>query len=92
MKHLHFPGISKEAAEYLVSRKIKGTGIDTASLDPGPSTTFLAHRIILGANLYGLENVAHLKRLPPIGARLIVAPMKIEGGSGAPTRIYALVE
>ena len=92
VKHLHFPGISKEAAEYLVSRKIKGTGIDTASLDPGPSTTFLAHRIILGANLYGLENVAHLKRLPPIGARLIVAPMKIEGGSGAPTRIYALVE
>ena len=92
VKHLHFPGISKEAAEYLVSRKIKGTGIDTASLDPGPSTTFLAHRIILGANLYGLENVAHLHRLPPIGARLIVAPMKIEGGSGAPTRIYALIE
>ena len=91
VKNLHFPGISKGAAQYLVSRKIKGTGIDTASLDPGPSTTFLAHRIILGANLYGLENVANLKRLPPVGASLIVAPMKIEGGSGAPTRIYAII-
>lgn len=92
VNHLHFPGISKAAAQYLVSRKIKGTGIDTASLDPGPSKTFLAHRIILGANVYGLENVANLQLIPPIGASLIVAPMKIEGGSGAPTRIYAFIE
>jgi kynurenine formamidase len=90
--HLHFPGLSKEAAQYLVSRKIKGCGLDTPSLDPGPSKTFLAHRILLGANVYGLENVANLQQMPPLGAILIVAPMKIEGGSGAPTRIYALVE
>jgi kynurenine formamidase len=91
VKNLHFPGLSKQAAQYLVSRKIKGIGIDTASMDPGNSNDFWAHRIILGANLYGIENIAYLHSLPILGTQLIVAPMKIEGGSGAPTRIYALV-
>ena len=80
--HLHFPGLSKAAAQYLVQRKVKGIGIDTASMDPGSSTSFWAYRIILGANVFGLENLAHLEQLPIEGAQLIVAPMKIEGGSG----------
>ena len=38
--HLHFPGISREAAEWLArQRKVYGVGIDTASLDHGPSRT-----------------------------------------------------
>lgn len=89
--HLHFPGISKNAAEYLVSKKVKAIGLDTPSLDPGISQNFQAHQIILGANLFGIENVAHLELLPPTGATVIVAPMKIERGSGAPTRVYALL-
>lgn len=91
VKNLHFPGLSKDAAIYLVERHVKGIGLDTASLDPGISTTFWAHRILLGANIYGLENMAQLDLLPPLGAQLIVAPMKIEGGSGGPTRIYAII-
>ena len=90
--HLHFPGISKEAAEFLAAeRKIDGIGIDTASLDHGPSTHFDAHRVLNGANIYGLENVAHLELLPATGATLIALPMKIAGGSGGPTRIIALL-
>ena len=89
-KDLHFPGISKEAAQYLVDKKVKAIGLDTPSLDPGPSSDFWAHRIILGANIYGIENMANLQSVPSIGAKLIVAPMKIEGGSGAPARIYAI--
>lgn len=90
--HLHFPGLSPEAARYLVTKKVKGVGLDTPSLDPGVSRDFQAHQILLRANLYGLENIAHLSKLPPMGAKLIVAPMKIEGGSGAPTRVYAVWE
>ncbi len=89
--NLHFPGISREAAEWLVRRQVAGIGIDTPSLDAGASQDFLAHRAINGAGIYGLENVAHLDRLPPKGAWLIVLPMKIEGGTGAPTRIVALL-
>ena len=88
--HLHFPGISKEAAQYLVNQKVKAIGLDTPSLDPGVCTEFWAHQIILSANIYGIENIANLNLLPTIGATLIVAPMKIEGGSGAPSRLYAL--
>ena len=89
-KDLHFPGISKEAAQYLVDKKVKAIGLDTPSLDPGISSDFWAHRIILGANIYGIENIANLQSVPSVGAELIVAPMKIEGGSGAPARVYAI--
>ncbi len=91
VKNLHFPGLSPEAARYLVTKRVKAVGLDTPSLDPGISSDFQAHQIILRANLFGIENVAYLDKLPAIGTKLIVAPMKIENGSGAPTRIYALL-
>lgn len=90
-KNLHFPGISKEAAEYLVAKKIKGVGLDTASLDTGHSQDSMAHRILLGDNIFGIENLTNLELLPPLGSTLIVAPMKIKGGSGGPARVFALV-
>lgn len=90
--HLHFPGLSEEAAHYLALKKVIGVGLDTPSLDYGQSKDFIAHRILLKENIYGLENVAHLDQLPPTGARLYVAPMKIEKGTGAPVRIYAVIE
>jgi kynurenine formamidase len=90
--HLHFPGISRAAAEWLVARrKVSGVGIDTASLDHGPSRDFDAHRVLNGAGIYGLENVAHLEQVPESGATLIALPMKIKGGSGGPTRIIAIL-
>jgi len=91
-KTLHFPGFSKEAAEFLVKeRAIDGVGIDTPSIDHGPSRDFIVHRILNGADLYGLENVANLDKLPPKGAILIALPMKIKGGTGGPVRIIALL-
>ncbi len=66
-------------------------GIDTASMDYGPSKDFIAHQIINGANVYGLENVANLEKVPATGATLIALPMKIKGGTGGPTRIIAIL-
>lgn len=89
---LHFPGFSKEAAEFLVAeRHIHGVGIDTPSIDYGPSQDFPVHRILGGAGLYGLENVARLDQVPPSGATLVALPMKIAGGTGAPVRIIAIL-
>ncbi|MDQ5883964.1 MAG: hypothetical protein QG556_301 [Pseudomonadota bacterium] len=90
VKHLHFPGISKEAARYLVQKKVRAVGIDTASLDEGQSLDFQAHRILLGANVYGVENLRNLDKLPAMGALVIAAPLKIKGGSGAPVRVLAI--
>ncbi len=90
--HLHFPGISPEAARLLArDRKILGVGIDTASIDYGQSKDFQTHRLLYAQNIYGLENVANLDQLPPTGALLIALPMKIKGGTGAPVRIVAVV-
>jgi kynurenine formamidase len=89
--NLHFPGLSKEAAEALVERKIDGVGIDTASMDYGPTKDFIVHQVLNGAGIYGLENVANLEKAPESGATLIALPMKIAGGSGAPVRIIALL-
>ncbi len=88
---LHFPGISREAAELLAARHVDGVGIDTASLDHGPSRDFAAHRALAAANIYGLENVAELEKLPATGATVIALPMKIKGGTGAPVRIIAIL-
>ncbi len=90
--NLHFPGISGEAAEFLVrQRKVAAVGIDTASLDRGSSKDFIAHQLLTGANVFGLENVANLAMLPPTGSTVIALPMKIKGGSGAPVRIVAIL-
>jgi kynurenine formamidase len=91
VRNLHFPGVSTEAAKLLVTRRIDGIGIDTASLDHGPSTTFETHRILNGAGIYGLENVANLDRLPATGATIIALPMKIRNGTGGPVRIIAIL-
>jgi len=89
--HLHFPGVSREAAELLVQRRIRAVGIDTASMDYGPSTDFIVHQVLNGAGIYGVENVANAERLPATGATLIALPMKIEEGTGAPTRVIAIL-
>jgi kynurenine formamidase len=89
---LKFPGYGEEAARLLVEqRQVAMLGIDTASIDYGPSTDFLAHRVGAAANVANLENLAALDELPPTGALVIALPMKIAGGSGGPVRVVALV-
>lgn len=89
---LHFPGISRDAAELLAKqRKVNGDGIDTASIDYGQSKDFITHRILAAAGIYNLENVANVERLPATGATLIALPMKTRGGTGAPVRIIAML-
>lgn len=89
---LHFPSYSAEAARFLIEdRKARGLGVDNLSIDPGNSKDFPVHHIVNRAGKFGLENVAHLDQLPPRGFYLIVAPMKIETGTGGPTRIWAVL-
>ena len=92
VEKLHFPGLASAAARWLVEqRAIRAVGLDTASIDHGPSRTFEAHRVLAAANVPALENVAHLDQLPPRGFEVIALPMKIRGGSGGPLRVVARV-
>lgn len=72
-------------------RRVAALGVDVASIDYGASQDFIVHRIAAAADVPGLENLTNLDQLPPTGAFVIALPMKIEGGSGAPVRVVALV-
>jgi kynurenine formamidase len=90
--NLHFPGVAARTAEFLLKRRgAKAVGIDTPSIDHGPSRDFIAHQIFGAANVPIFENVAALDRLPAKGATIYAIPMKIKGGSGAPLRIFAVL-
>jgi kynurenine formamidase len=89
---MHFPGYSKDTARFLVEKRhIKGIGIDTLSADCGNCSDFAVHHVINGAGKFILENVANLDKLSPKGATLIIAPIKLEGGSGGQCRIWAIL-
>jgi len=90
--NLHFPSFGPDAAAVLVkAREVAVLGADVASIDYGASTNFMVHRIAASSNVPGLENLTNLDRLPPTGAMVIALPTKIEGGSGGPVRVVALV-
>jgi kynurenine formamidase len=86
----HFPGFGIDALEWLLHRRqISALGVDTLSLDVGRSETFDVHVTLLGADKYGLENLAHLKSIPARGARVYVGLIPWEEGSGGPCRVIA---
>ncbi|MFQ5862848.1 MAG: cyclase family protein [Candidatus Brocadiales bacterium] len=88
---LHFPGFSEEAALFLAEeRNAKALGVDTLSVDYGPSQDFPVHHVFNSRGKWLLENLDNLEKLPTRGATLIVAPIKIEGGSGGQARVWAI--
>ncbi len=88
----HYPGFSLEAAKFLVqSRHVVGLGIDTMSVDIGATSSYPVHLFTSQLNIYHLENLANLAEVPAVGATVVVAPIKLERGSGGPARVFALV-
>lgn len=88
---MHFPGFGKDAAETLIARDVAGIGIDTLSLDHGPSKDFATHHIMLGANKYQIENLTNLDALPPTGATVVIGVLPVKDGSQAQARVFALL-
>jgi kynurenine formamidase len=92
----HSPGFDAAASRFLAhERDILGVGVETIGTDAGQAFTFDPafpnHTIMHGAGRFGLASLCNLDRLPPTGAILIAAPLKIVGGSGSPVRAIALV-
>jgi len=91
----HTPGPSKEAVEYMISKDVLGFGVETINTDSGLSFTWdmplPCHTLMHGAGKYGLQCLKNLDKLPPKGAIIIAAPLKIEAGSGSPLRVLALI-
>ena len=89
---LEFPSFGTESSRLLVEQRgVVLLGVDTASIDYGASPDFAVHRIAAARNVAGLENLTGLAQLPAVGFTILALPMKIEGGSGAPVRVIALI-
>jgi isatin hydrolase len=90
----HSPGPSTECIHFLVERNVAGFGTETVGTDAGQAhlfdPMFPCHNLIHGAGKFGLASLCNLDQLPPTGAILITAPMKIVDGSGSPVRVLAV--
>ena len=90
--NLHFPGISPKAADWIVeNRNIYGIGVDTPSTDYGQSKDFKTHKIISAKNIWGLENLNNVEKLPSHGFTLYNMVQKVQVGSGGPSRVIAVL-
>lgn len=92
----HTPGPDAEVMRWLVhERGIIGFGTETIGTDAGQGVhldpPMPAHHYLHGAGRYGLQCLCNLDQLPPTGAMLVTAPLKIENGSGSPLRVLGLV-
>ena len=92
----HTPGIDSDCARWLAEDSpVVGLGVETVGTDAGAAHSFEppfpCHSFVLGAGKYGLTQLANLAELPPTGAVVVVAPLKISQGSGSPVRAFALV-
>lgn len=91
----HTPGFAVDCARFLAAeRPILGVGVETVGTDAGQAGTFdppfPTHTFMHGAGKFGLASLTNLDKLPPTGAVVIAAPLKIVRGSGSPLRVLAL--
>ncbi|MGO3153061.1 MAG: cyclase family protein [Galactobacter sp.] len=93
----HTPGFTAAAAEWLANREeLSGVGVETVGIDAGRGAEldppFPMHYHLLGHDKYGITSLQNLQHLPARGAVIVVSPLPIVGGTGSPTRVFALVE
>ena len=84
------PGLSTDAAEYLVEKKVNAVAIDTPSIDPGIDASFKAHKILLSNDILVIENLCNLEKFNTGRFTLIITPLKLISASGSPVRAIGI--
>ncbi len=91
----HSPGPDPDAVRLMIDRDACGYGTETIGTDHGNANqfdpVFPAHNLMHGANKFGMSSLNNLNKLPPTGAVILTAPLKIVDGSGSPLRVLAFV-
>ncbi len=89
---LHFPGFGIDAARFLLEQRgIAGLGIDTHGVDPGQDSSFAVSKLLLEQPRIVLANLTGLDQLPPTGTTLVIGILRLQGGSGSPASVTALI-
>jgi kynurenine formamidase len=86
-----WPGVSMDAAHYLVARSAAAMGVDTLSPDPPAALAANPiHPVVLEKQVLIIENLTNLDQLPDFFL-FVALPLKIKGGSGSPIRAVAFL-
>jgi arylformamidase len=85
------PGLSVEAAKFLVRKNVSLVAIDGPSIDAGADSAFSAHKILLSKNILVVENLCNLEKIKARQLMLIVAPLKLQNSTGSPVRALAVL-
>ena len=86
------PGLSKDAAEYLVEKKVNAVGIDSPSIDIGIDSGLIAHKTLLSNGILVIENLCNLFKFTNEKFTLLITPLKLAGASGSPIRAIGIEE
>ncbi len=87
-----YPVLTKKAANWLCEQRVRGVGVDTLSVDALDTDEYPVHKILLGCDMFIIENLTGLEVLPEKHIEVACLPMKIEKSDGAPARVIALLE
>jgi kynurenine formamidase len=85
------PGLSADAAKYLVKKKVNAVAIDGPSIDAGFDNKFTAHHILLPAGVLAVENLCNVDRIAKERFTLVTSPLKLAGATGSPIRAFAII-
>jgi arylformamidase len=83
-----FPVLTDAAASYLIEKRVKMVGIDTASFDRDQN--FPIHKKLLGTDILLIENIANIQQLAGFDFTIYALPMRFDL-DGAPARVIAEV-
>ena len=88
----HSPGLSEDAAEYLIDKRVNAVCIDSPSIDRGSDINFPVHKLLLSKDILIVENLCNLSKIDNQNFTLIMMPLKLSGASGSPIRAIAISE
>jgi len=83
--------LTGEAAEYLVTKKIRAVGIDFLSVEKFHAQAPVAHKTLLSNGIFIIESLSRATK-HFLGKRilLICMPIKLQNGDGAPARVVGV--
>lgn len=89
---IRFPSFAPGAVQWLCAeRHVGGIGIDTHGVDAPDDASFSCNRTALSRGCAVVECLGSLDAAPLSGALIIVAPLPLVGGTGAPATVTVLV-
>jgi kynurenine formamidase len=87
------PFLTKEAAEYLVSQKVKLVGIDSHNIDDTSGKSRPVHTTLLQNEILIVEHLCNLESIPAdISFRFSATPPKVKGMGTFPVRAFVSYE